>query len=94
MHSLVMVCYDIRNPKRLRRIAQLMEGWGVRVQFSIFRCHLDDKSREQLRWKLSELMEKEDSVLFVPVCASCSRRVSSMGSQPPWETDLPKLTIL
>ena len=94
MQSLVMVCYDIRDPKRLRRVAELMEGWGVRVQFSIFRCHLDDKGREQLRWKLGQLMEPEDSILFVPVCAACSRRVSNLGAQPQWEASPPKLTIL
>jgi CRISPR-associated protein Cas2 len=94
MQSLVIVCYDICDPRRLRQIAELMEGWGVRVQYSIFRCHLDEKSREQLRWKLLQLMEPEDSVLFIPVCAACSCRVANLGAQPPWESTPPKLTIL
>jgi CRISPR-associated protein Cas2 len=94
MQSLILVCYDIHDPKRLRRVAQLMEGWGVRVQYSVFRCHLDDKGREQLRWKLGQLMEPVDAVLFVPICAACSRRVSTIGAQPPWETKPPKLSIL
>jgi len=31
-----LILYDIRNEKRLRRIAKLMERYGERVQKSVF----------------------------------------------------------
>ena len=94
MKRWLLVCYDIRDPKRLRRVAQLMEGHGTRVQYSVFRCHLSDRERERLRWELARIMEPEDAVLFVPLCPSCSTRVSSIGAQPEWETNAPRVIIV
>ena len=33
-----LVCYDVHDPKRLRRAASVMEGAGQRMQYSVFRC--------------------------------------------------------
>ena len=35
-----LVCYDISDPKRLRKVAQTCEDFGVRRQFSVFLCRL------------------------------------------------------
>ena len=35
-----LVCYDIRDPKRWRRCFKLLKGYGVSLQYSIFRCYL------------------------------------------------------
>jgi CRISPR-associated protein Cas2 len=37
---LVLVCYDIANPKRLQRVAKICKMFGERVQKSVFECHL------------------------------------------------------
>ncbi len=37
-----LVSYDICDPKRLRRVARALEGFGVRLQYSVFECPLDD----------------------------------------------------
>jgi CRISPR-associated endonuclease Cas2 len=31
-----LVCYDVRDPERLRRAAKHMEGYGERMQYSVF----------------------------------------------------------
>jgi len=36
-----LVSYDICHPKRLRRVARALEGFGVRLQYSVFECALD-----------------------------------------------------
>ena len=41
---IVLVCYDISNPRRLRRIAKIMQDYGTRVQKSIFEVSLSQKS--------------------------------------------------
>ncbi len=36
-----LVSYDICDPKRLRRVAKILEGFGTRLQYSVFECPLD-----------------------------------------------------
>ena len=45
-----LICYDIRCPKRWRKAYKLLEGYGSRVQYSLFRCWLSQREREKLRW--------------------------------------------
>ena len=61
-----LVSYDIADPKRLRRVARIMEGYGTRLQFSVFECPLDDLRLAQVRSELDEeINHEEDQVLFV-----------------------------
>ncbi len=66
-----LVCYDVREPKRLRRTAKHMEGYGERIQYSVFRCWLTPRQIECLRWELTKMLEPEDDVLFIPICDRC-----------------------
>ena len=38
-----LVAYDVRDPKRLREVAHHLEGYGERLQFSVFRCRLTER---------------------------------------------------
>ena len=71
-----LVAYDVRDPKRLRRCAKLLEGYGERVQYSLFRCRLDAAGRRKLRWELTAVLEPEDDLLIVPLCGTCAAKVS------------------
>ncbi len=42
MNRMFVVCFDVCDDKRLRRIARELGNFGVRVQKSVFECHLDD----------------------------------------------------
>ena len=66
-----LVCYDVRDPKRLRKCARHMEGYGERVQYSVFRCWMGEREAERLRWELTELLASEDEVMLIPLCGSC-----------------------
>ena len=66
-----LVCYDIRDPKRLYRAAKCLLGYGQRVQYSVFRCWASRKQTERLRWELTEILEPEDDVLIIPLCSRC-----------------------
>lgn len=63
-----LVSYDVRDAKRLRRVAKKLEGYGGRVQYSVFRCRLDRETLEKLHWELNEIMESEDDLLIIPLC--------------------------
>lgn len=61
-----LVSYDISNPKRLRKVARALEGFGVRLQYSVFECPLDDLRLARLKGELEDLLNHdEDQVLFV-----------------------------
>lgn len=66
---LVLVCYDVAadqaGSRRLRRIAEVCKDHGVRVQYSVFECRLDDRSWVTLRHRLlSEMDVAQDSLRF------------------------------
>jgi CRISPR-associated protein Cas2 len=67
-----LVCYDIRNAKRLRKVAKHLEGYGSRLQYSVFRCWLSFQQMQRLKWELTKSMvEAEDDVMFIPLCGRC-----------------------
>ncbi len=66
-----LVCYDVHDPDRLRKCAKHMEGYGERMQYSVFRCWMTVREMERLRWELTELLLPEDEVLLIPLCGTC-----------------------
>lgn len=82
-----LVCYDVRDPTRLRQCARHMEGYGERMQYSIFRCWLTIQGMERLRWELTELLTADDDILLIPLCTRCVARIQSTHSaakEPNW----------
>jgi len=82
-----LVCYDVRDPKRLRRAAKCVEGYGQRMQYSVFRCWMTQSKMQQLRWELTELLDPVDSVLMLPLCSRCVEAIActhSVSNEPNW----------
>ena len=84
-----LVCYDVRDPKRYRKLYKVMRGVGRRVQYSVFRSRLDDREVEQLRWRLAKILDPVDSLLIVDLCPGCAARVISRNHVEGW-TDPPR----
>lgn len=78
-----LVSYDICHPKRLRQVARVLEGFGVRLQYSVFECALDDLRTATLRATLHPILNHdEDQVLFVslgPSSNDASLIIEAMG---------------
>lgn len=89
-----LVCYDIRDPGRWRLVHRIVKGFGRRVQLSIYRCRLDDKETEQLRWELSRVMAPEDDLLIVDLCPSCANRVVARNDVDSWKIEPPRFHIV
>lgn len=92
-----LVCYDIREPKRLRRAAKKIEGYGHRLQYSVFRCWLSPTQLQSLRWELTQQLETEDDVLFIPLCENCVRHLETTHSsqkKPDWPDEPKTFEIL
>src|SRR3954470_18094738 len=82
-----LVTYDIRDDTRLRRVARLLEGYGERLQYSVFRCRLGAVELQRLRWELSRVTESEDDLMLVPICDRCAGGVTSLHAPDPWDRD-------
>lgn len=71
MRRCYLVCYDIRNDNRLRRVYKLMKAYGEGWQYSVFYCTLKAIDRVRLENALREIMnQKEDQVLIVDLGAN------------------------
>lgn len=80
-----LVCYDVRDPRRYRELYKVIRGHGKPVQYSIFRCLLDDRQLESLRFQLSTILDPVDRLLVVDLCPRCAGRVISKNHVDGWE---------
>ncbi|MGY6214193.1 CRISPR-associated endonuclease Cas2 [Methylolobus aquaticus] len=55
---MTLVCYDIRDPRRLIRVHRFLRNQGFPVQYSVFTVPLTPR---RLKWLLAELTELIDS---------------------------------
>ena len=75
-----LVCYDISDPKRLRKVASACEDFGYRRQLSVFLCRVSATDFVRLRNRLYEIIQHdEDQVLFIPICAKCAAAIEAIG---------------
>ncbi|NLG43429.1 MAG: CRISPR-associated endonuclease Cas2 [Phycisphaerae bacterium] len=66
MRRCYLVCYDVRDPKRLRRTHKVMKAYGEPWQYSVFYCTLKPIDRVRLENALRDVVNlKQDQVLIV-----------------------------
>ncbi|HMN94860.1 MAG TPA: CRISPR-associated endonuclease Cas2 [Phycisphaerales bacterium] len=71
MRRCYLVCYDIRDAKRLRSVHRLMKAYGEPWQYSVFWCTLKAIDRVRLETELRETMnQREDQILIVDLGAN------------------------
>lgn len=79
-----LIAYDIRDQKRGRRAYKLLQGYGDRIQYSIFRCWLNQREREKLRWELEKVLAKEDSLLLLRLSNRCIQGIHQYNRPGVW----------
>lgn len=68
MEHVYLVCYDIADPKRWRKIYKTMQGYGTWLQLSVFQCRLFRTDFLHMTDQLTTLMhDDEDHVLVIDV---------------------------
>ena len=84
MRHRYVVCYDIRESKRLRRTFRILKGWGLHIQYSVFHCELNRRELVELKSDLSNVINlRDDQVLFVrlgPVGGPADNAIESLGA--------------
>ena len=89
-----VISYDVREPKRLRKVAKHLQSYGERIQYSVFRCRLTERDLERLRWELIKMMEKEDGLLVIGLCARCGSRIATRHGAEDWAEQMPSFEII
>ncbi len=96
MRSSYLVCYDICDEKRLRRVFQCMRGYGDHLQYSVFECQLTPMDVARCRAELGAIINhKEDQVLFVnlgPAEGRGDRVITAIG-KPYTAMDAPCIIV-
>ncbi len=84
---LMLVSYDVSTVnvagrRRLRRIAKVCEDWGIRVQNSVFECHVDWVQWVTLRARLESICEPEtDSLRYYNLGNNYQGKVVHFGAK-------------
>lgn len=83
--ELYLVAYDIPSDRRRQRVANWLQDYGQRVQFSVFEVWLPQGERKTFLRRLERLIDAEkDSVRLYYLCGACQKRVITLGQgQPP-----------
>ena len=78
---LTVVAYDITDPKRLARVAKVCEDYGVRVQYSVFECRLDEDEFTDFWLKLlEEIDDDQDRMVAYKIDARCAKETLTAGT--------------
>jgi len=78
---LSLVAYDICNPRRLQRVARVCEDYGVRVQYSIFECRLEEPEFRRFWSRLNaEIDPAEDRIVAYQLDARCAKKTLTAGT--------------
>lgn len=78
-HFLV-VSYDIPSNRRRYKVMKTLEGFGSRVQYSVFECRLKLREIDDLRRRLKNLIaSQEDSIRIYFLGAEDVKRIERLG---------------
>jgi CRISPR-associated protein Cas2 len=85
--QLWVVAYDSPSNKRRRKLAKLLEGYGERLQWSVFECRLQPHQLRRLRQGLMGIATGEDSVRLwvVPQRARAAEQLGKPVETQVWE---------
>lgn len=90
---MVVVVYDIPDDKRRLKLSNFLEGYGNRIQLSVFECFLSLEEMRELYEKVQKRVKSnEDNVRFYWISDDAVSRVLTIGSDRPQEP--PKYYIL
>jgi CRISPR-associated protein Cas2 len=83
MRNSYLVCYDISDDKRLRKVFKTMRDFGDHLQYSVFECQLTPIDLARCRAVLSDIINHaHDQVLFIdlgPTEGRGDRVITALG---------------
>ena len=81
---LVIVVYDIPDNKRRKKLSDFLEGYGRRVQYSVFECFISLDEMKMIYEKIKKRVKsEEDNVRLYWISSESVSRSLSIGSDVP-----------
>lgn len=75
-----LVVYDIADARRLRKVAEVCKDYGIRIEYSVFECDLEERIFQAFWERLLGLIDlKEDRLIAYRICAECAANIRSAG---------------
>lgn len=86
-----VIAYDVADDGRRNRVSRFLEGWGRRVQRSLFECQLSPEELKLVTGKLQEILDaKMDCCHVYRLCRDCAPKRKVIGNEleEPWPATL------
>ena len=81
-----LICYDIKDDKRRKKVAELLEEKAFRIQESVFVGEFTAQDLKKAKAGIKRLVHVNgeqgdiDSVHIYPLCDACWKKVWKLGS--------------
>lgn len=82
-----LITYDIKDNKRRCLVANELQGYGRRIQYSVFECFLSDSNLKNLVKKIEEIIDKDDNVRIYPINKIRDEEIIEIGKKLPKYSD-------
>lgn len=77
----IIITYDISDDKRRGKVSNLLENYGIRVQYSVFEYKLKPEDLLKLKFYLKKVINKEeDRIHFYRLCLGCYGKIERIGT--------------
>lgn len=73
--------YDVSSDPLRYRVAEIIDDYGIRVQWSVFECDLDDGKLAEMRRRLEGALADAEAanVRLYGICSRCAGLVLELG---------------
>lgn len=81
--ELYVISYDITNNKIRNKLSKLLSGYGKRVQYSVFECHIKHEKYIALFELLKQIKinDETDSIRIYKLCGNCAAKITTIGNK-------------
>lgn len=84
MKANYLICYDIKDEKRLIKVHKYLKGRCLKLQYSVFYGYLDWKELCEVKETLSQLInEQEDDIRIYPLPSKPKVIIMGQGDRIP-----------
>jgi CRISPR-associated protein Cas2 len=70
----ILITYDIENDKKRKKISDILEGYGTRVNYSVFELEVTDRQFTQIVSYLKNISTKDDNIRIYHICKNCKEK--------------------
>ena len=77
-----VIAYDVTDDGKRTKLANLLLGYGERVQKSVFEADLEPAEVQEILRLAANYISGTDSLRMYPQCRACAGRIASLGAAP------------